>query len=181
MFLSLNLGKIFLSKSKLFSIIEISLLFVKIVSFFSFDNKILLLLGSLLFEILLIEFELSLFDLSLLILLAVIFSFKTSESFINLLLFFFKLKQLSKKSDLKFIWLLFVLCSFVVFFQLIKIFFIFFWIEFLFKFNIIAFNLSFLIELFAVFKFLKKEEFVSFVFIERKSLLVLIYSVNISW
>ena len=180
MFLSLNLGKILLSKSKLFSGIEISLLLEKIVSFFSFDNNILLLLASLLFEILLIEFELSLFDLSLLILLSFIFSFK-SQSFINSLLFLFKLKQLSKKLDLKFIWLFSVFCSFVAFFHLIKIFLIFFWIEFLFKFNIIDFNLSFLIELSAVFKFLKKEEFVSFVFIERKSLLVLIYSVNISW
>jgi hypothetical protein len=74
-----------------------------------------------------------------------------------------------------------VFCSFVAFFHLIKIFLIFFWIEFLFKFNIIDFNLSFLIELSAVFKFLKKEEFTSFAFIERKSLLVLMYSVNISW
>ena len=180
MFLSLYLGKILLSKSKLFSGIEISLLLEKIVSFFSFDNNILLLLASLLFEILLIEFELSLFDLSLLILLSFIFSFK-SQSFINSLLFLFKLKQLSKKLDLKFIWLFSVFCSFVAFFHLIKIFLIFFWIEFLFKFNIIDFNLSFLIELSAVFKFLKKEEFISFAFIERKSLLVLIYSVNISW
>jgi hypothetical protein len=125
LFLSLYLGKILLSKSKLFSGIEISLLLEKIVSFFSFDNNILLLLASLLFEILLIEFELSLFDLSLLILLSFIFSFK-SQSFINSLLFLFKLKQLSKKLDLKFIWLFSVFCSFVAFFHLIKIFLIFF-------------------------------------------------------